>query len=1013
MAILREQCLPVVLLLILVALLLPGGPMVSGLSLSHAAPPTAGHAAAVPSVHGATVSPPSPASTNVYGNSSVETTDSSVVNNTGLNFTVSTGTYDTIITMAISLPAGANLTVLAYEPVYTNATLHSTNSTYIGFDATNVAGTGTKVYPEAVLPTNHSVIIDTSNPLTQGTTALGSWDFRLVHTGGDFWAFKANDQLIVPTHGGNGTYNLSANHALGYTSRRGGPQVEVEQMGATGTPLPFTSAQASFLLSPAIETNNTAAPTGPHLAADGIYESHGAVNGLIPMIGANQTAVTSFKIPGDIVLVNPSSTVTSLGVKPTNTSGTCLWGDCPPGPAPPTVTYDSWLTAYTQEASFNNLTAVSFTETTPTSLPTEGFENAYSNEITVPVNGTEDLALGYIELDISVSGFLTEEGAFPFLITYDTVTGEVYQEYFNADPTTSATANLTIQHSSSPGWWWSMYVNGVANNTGWENGDRTAMPNGTFLLNTSTFWGTTQLPLSISDWGGLGFGLPVELLSTTVPTLGFYGNTSSIGYKTFNQTIGFALGGPSGWGVPTHGVAWSWYYASAKAGWAYAGDVMAGGSEWTTPWLTAGSVIVAQAPLATTPPHSVAAPLQNLTTVWTTIALTATATPTSVYSGSGATGGGSLTFNVEALYLGKGISGATLTSTCADALGLGSCGTWTVGASAGNYTLPFTATTPVHAAIADSITLELATLDGVGWITVPFTIVPAVNVTANTLQGGAGTATVAPGGSVTVNIWTNQSGKPVSVGAVEVSGSEATACSAPTMVSTGYYTCLVTYSSKAAATTYDLSVAEAPTPNSGVNTATASVEVKVTSLPLSISPITLSPSEPSGGFAAGAWVNFSVTATSSGTDVAGVAVVFSLSPTVAGATLTATTNSQGVATVEVEFPNNLASATTYTLSVTSASATGYASPSSSTLPSTTFTVNVPTSPSTSSSSGLPLIDLALVGVVVVVVIALVALMMMRKKKSSPPPGQTPPQQWSPVEQPGAPGGMPPEQAPPS
>lgn len=953
---------------------------------AHASTPTSATASSLPTLTLPSALGPARPLANSYGNSSLYTSDNSTYGNEGLNFSVDTGSYATVLSLPIALPSGGNLTVMAGELV--NAS--DFGSAYVGFNAVNT-GSGTVIHPIAVL-TNGSYVMGTATLTPGGAGSLTSWDFRIVHTHADWWSFKFDSQLIIPTTGGNGTYNLTVPVAAGTESFRGhvsGASVDIRQemIGSTSG-LPFTSGEFSVLLRPALESNTSTTPN--YAVDDGIYRAAGTAAYSTPMFGENQSSASGFSIPGDLVLVNPESPISTYA---TTTNDACLWGPCPPGGVSVTTHPNkAWLGAYTTDPAYTNVSGARLGLVAPSVLPAA--DQVLFNGIIIPVNGTTELSLGFADVNLTF-GTISFKGVYPLLSVYNVYSFQVYALYANENAVTGGTQyvlQITRNDSGSAGWW-NVWLNSNMLNSGWVNDTEAAYPNGSFDIGASALMADNERtpwaePISGSRLGVGGISAPA--VNTTAPLLAFFGNNSQ-----YDNNLSLALNGSQGWGVPQQGLAWSWLKQQ---------EVEFGASQYSIPWMPAGSVTVANATWGSTT-HAISVPLANGTTLWTTMQATATVSPGTIDGASTAADGGSAALTVSLSFSGSPVTGASITS-CTDSLALGTCGTFKAGGTAGTYTAAFTADKDPRATLTDTISFTaFSTTYGTGSGSVTVMVGPGVNLTSNTVQGGASIASVLPGGSVTVNIWANSSSGPTNAGNPYVSVPTAlgTGCSTPTQVSTGFYTCAVTISSTTSLSG-DQTISVATTNTNGVNLATTSVQVNVKPLPLTIGALTFSPANtPATGYTAGAYVNISVTATATAGPVAGVSVTFTFTPAVpswssgsASGTISTLgpvmTASNGVATVMLRMPTALASQQSYQVSA-QGSISGYTITQPTAV---SFTVNAPTAPSSggSGSSGLlsnSTLLYALVGVVVLVVVVLLVVMMMRKKKSG---GGEAPQQWT-------------------
>jgi hypothetical protein len=871
------------------------------------------------------------------------------------------------ITISIDLSStpGQNLSILGGEFV-------GYGFYRLGLDAFLV-GTTTYVVPSVEL--NGSIYLDTAVKLPNP----GQYEFRMVHTGGDWWQFSVNSNLII-VNGGNGTYNLTAPAAFAF-----GPHAPSLNVSEAGPTLPISTNSFSALLNPALETNASATSGGAQ-PTSGIYIAT-KTTAPVPMIGENQAAGTIFAglVPNDFVVVNPGSLVTGQ-VTPTTTNGTYLWG-APGGGGGGGVTIHNWLGAETQDPTDANVSGAQITSVIPSNNVHVPHQEGFSNSVVVPVNASYDLALELADLNVTVPVVnITLVGTYPIVAVYNQTV--LLDFWINLVQTPGSTDVFAIQQTQ--GGWWSVYMNGALLNAGWTNDSGGAGWNGTFDLGPTTMWGDTGFTFAASPISLFGLGsLTGPVLITNQPMLAFFGNYSNYWIPSSVQ-----LKTTAGWTTPLWGYSWAW--GSTKD----FPDTLIGSDQDTG--LLPGAIIVGNITA-----DGVNAVLHNGTVLWTATLVRILASPYTIESGSSLATGGNSELVILITFAGAPVANVALT-TCSDALGLGECespsgqGFVANDNDPGVYYDNFTATTVVSTLQQDQLTFIVTTSNGPAVGTVLINVTAPVTLAA-LLQGHGSSVTLQPGNSLTIVAWTNQTlNTPYTTG-VTVEGvfqpkSDGPACTLT--YSAGVWSCTITlYSTLPCATSTCQTSISVATSGPGVNVASVTLDVTIQSFSMTASAITATVQ---GGAAlddvpAGVNITFSVTVSSPSGPVTTATVTFSVVPAINGvSSFPITTETGGVYSVEISMPRSLASVSWYNVTA-QATAAGYASSSSPGKvnfavwpPTTTCSSNC----GSSSGSGILSSPAVLGGIIAVVAVAAIALVLLLRKKGGKKPSEGEPEAWS-------------------
>lgn len=905
-----------------------------------------------------------------WQNTSVITTDRTAGSNVALNWSLRTNIPTLTGPIDIST-AGQNLSMTAGEKV---GRFYSARVGFDAFPICNPTCSQTVIQPVADL--NGTTYLDTSVVLPNP----GNLIFRMVHTGGDWWTFSANSNLII-VDGGNGTYNLTAPSARSF----GASSISLN-VSESGPSLPINNNEFFAAATPALEVNTTRAPTVGYIPATGVYIADNALPAdSVPMFGEDQIpGVSPISFPGGELAINPSGTISGF-VPPTTTNGTLLWGVNPTAPGQT----KAWLGAYIQDATDQNITGARLVTEVPAAnvLPPEG--QTIANQVIVPINGTLNLGIELIDANISFTfngTTYSEVGSFPVVTIYNET--DIFGEWA-ADTPQTPSAMLTISVQRSAGWWWTITEDGTPV-TGWIDGNDAAF-NGTFLMNASTMWGYTQTPFWALPTGQAELsGVNVPFLSTDQPMLAFFGNHTNY---WINSSI--LLQNSGGWGTPLRGFAYT--YAPQD-------DLLLASDQHGS--LLPGTVLVANGTTAL-PAFGFTKPLTNGTALWTATLIKVLASTYTIESGSTSSSGGTTSLIITVTYGGVGEAHETLVG-CTDTLALGSCVTFAPNPNfAGTYYDNFTATSTVTTPQLDTISLLMVNgLTGLAAVGTFQLNITAPVLLAGVISGYGSSGKFTPGSTLTIDAWTNQSGVPFSSG-VGVDESFLPSSDGPscmmTLSGTGFFTCTITLNAQLPCATQTCTTSiSLSTTGIGVNDATVTIApVTIQTYTMVISAITVSvagggnpDNVPSGGS-----VTLSITVTSAATSagLSGATVTFDFSsplPTV-GSSATATTSSSGVATLTITGPTGLTNVEWFNVTAT-VTLVDYASVTTTKAQVGTFAVWPPPTTNTNSNSNSFLDSPAVLGGIVAgaLVVILVLVLVLRKRGAGKPPADNAPQGWT-------------------
>lgn len=423
------------------------------------------------------------------------TVDPKVANNSGINTTITLPAAFSPPSkgcVAISL-SGFSGDVCAFLGI--EEPFNSTASAGIGCIIATALGQAFCL-PVGLLP-NGSFIYSATNRLPLGATHT----FSITHLIGKWWTFELDGAPIT----GNGTYNLNATQALGFSqSGISNPVQIMAEFGNTSFKMPQINVPWAI----GIELNGTTSPSYQPVDGNALL-----LNASYPIGIQGHDQVAS--LPKDSVQEGDSITYPGL-LAP-------LWGHFNPFGV-----MDPQAAAYTSEPAVAGNQGMEFTVTVPTVTEPKG--TAEFLGVQMPVNSTLEIGVGVV---------FASTFAVPYYLVRNLVNYHVYTAKSVSIAPGSA---LHLATQAKGGGWWNFTENGllIVNAT-------TGSGNGTANLGVNTaagFVGSTYAPNSS------------YFAESTFPMLGLFGNGTM---PLINATAGmqFLVSG-RGWMMPDYAYGYSW-----------------------------------------------------------------------------------------------------------------------------------------------------------------------------------------------------------------------------------------------------------------------------------------------------------------------------------------------------------------------------------------------------------------------------------------------------------------------
>ncbi len=854
------------------------------------------------------------------------TTDPAVINNTGINTTI---TLPADFTPPAKGCAGGTVNTTSVRVCALLGVEEPINKTSIAFigaaflvvktSVTTVQG----VLAVALLPNTTFV----ANPTPASLLSLGqTYEFSILHSTGVWWNFQySTGSSSTPLTGSakweNGTYRLNVTEALGihYNGTNSGYPMQVLAELNTTYSIPVVNVPNAIGIAPGASGKITYNPVSGNAITFNLSSPMG-IEGQDQLASLGPDALREaggITFPGQAVP---------------------LWGS-----AEPLGIYTQQAIAYASEGALAGVTGISTNVTIPT--PANITLVAQQGEfigVQIPVNATDEVGVG---VKMYLLGATLTASPYYLVRTFAGVS-----LYVATSEKPALGSSVTLSASAAANGEWSFKMNGaLIQNTSVGAG------NGTAALAQSSataFIGTANASTSL-------FG------TSSLPLLGLFGN-GTVHDVVVPMGLEFTVPGKT-WTLPDYAAAWSWNSGigvegllsnpalprgEVEFGVVGSNGALNGGLLWNSSL---------QVKVAATP--SKVNPGENATITANVTGDFAIPEPASVISVSALYGpapGVPLTFTLgrsSAFYANFSalLNGPQLTSTA-----------WV------NLT--------VNVTVAPVPSSQLSyPLWGHASGSTLVTIFPTQLI----VQAHPSSATINAGTNDTVYVWVNDSSGTIAGASLSAVVTPAVPGFSPTFktVARGEYSFVIAPpASLSTATTYTITIFANKTGSVG---AISTVSLTANPLPLLTVSITLKDSAgnaiPASGITSGATFTLVVTVDSGSNPVSGVTVTLGSNPLMPGGLPTGITDSNGQYGQTLVAPK-VNSSTQYTFSA-SAGLSGYR-------PANTNSSLEVNPPATTASSGIPTTDLYIIVIVVVVaVVAIAAVVMMRKKKSTnvPPP----------------------------